>query len=431
LKTALIVSYYFPPRFSIGGKRAFRFARYLPEYNWSTIILTAKGAPSERLDRSSRDEALPNCQIYRDYLNEREIAALPKKPPGSDGTISEPTKIWGDRFPRFSSNWWKNELRLTPIIGPALFNIPTIARRIADVARRVNPDVIFATGSPWETVVAATMAAGWVKRPIIVDFRDPWSFGLSVASSSTVVRAANGAIEAAVLRRAVLLTVTSETTREKYVSLGHARRVECIRNGFDPDITPQPKPSDRFTLVHFGNCYANRTLAPFLRAVAHAIHNGPIDPKSLRILNLGRVAETDLALAKELRIAEQFEYQTVLPYEEGLSIVAGSDVALLLSFGDDPWFIPAKLYDYVLARTPILSLSNSPELNSLVERSGLGWVHPATDIEAIAKRIVIAWEARKKGRKIVEPNDAFIESLSARNGAKKLAALFDEVTGDA
>lgn len=427
MKKALVVSYYFPPRFSIGGKRAFRFARYLPEFDWSSVVFTARGPASERLDPTFRDDELPSCAIHRDYSSESEVADLPQRALGSDGTISEPTKMWGIRPARFSRQWWLNELRFSPLVGPAIGDVPKIARRIAALARRENPHVIWATGSPWETVVAATLAARDVNIPFILDFRDPWSFGLSVSTSSTFVRATNSAIEAAILRRAAMLTVTSETTRDEYAARGHASRVECIRNGYDPAIRVVPRASSRFTLVHFGNCYANRTLAPFLRAAARAIEIGSLDRKNFSILNLGRVSEQDLTLARELGIAEQFEYRTVLPYEEGLAIVAGADLALLLAFGDEPWFIPGKLYDYAAVRTPILAVSTSPELDGLVERMGLGWVHPAADCDALARRIVDVWEARRLTRKIVQPNDEVIESLSARNGAKKLAALFDEV----
>ncbi|HRI68727.1 MAG TPA: glycosyltransferase [Polyangium sp.] len=427
MKKALLVSYYFPPRFSIGGKRAFRFARYLPEFDWSTVVLTARGPASERLDPTFQDLELPHCEIHRDYLTDSEIADLPKRSLGSDGTISEPTKMWGRAIPRFSRQWWANEFRFSPIVGPALLDIPRIARRIADLARRTHPDVIWATGSPWETVVAATIAARDVDIPFILDFRDPWSFGLSVGTSSTFLRVTNSAIEAAILRRAAMLTVTSEMTRDEYATRGAARRVECIRNGYDPAIRVVPRTLDRFTVVHFGNCYANRTLAPFLRAAARAIEIGPIDRKNFKLLNLGRVSEQDVALVQELGIADIFEYQTVLPYEEGLSIVAGADLALLLAFGDEPWFIPGKLYDYAAVRTPILSLSTSPELDGLVERSGLGWVHPATECDALAQRIVDVWKARRDGLEIVAPNDEVLESLSARNGARELSSLFDDV----
>lgn len=428
MKKALIVSYYFPPRFTIGGKRAFRFARYLPEFGYSSVVLTARGPATEPLDPTFLDEELPHCEIRRDYLNEEEVAALKRLGYGSDGTIAEPTKIWGVRPPPFSRQWWLNETRLKPIVGPAIGDVPKIARRIVNLAQKVKPDVLWATGSPWETVTAATMAARELQIPFILDFRDPWSFGLGIMSGSSFVRVVNSAIESALLRRAAMLTVTSEATRDKYISLGAAKRVECIRNGYDPAIVIEPRASDRFTLVHFGNCYANRTLEPFLRAAARAVQDGLVNRDDFRILNLGRVAEYDLALAKELGLIEHFEYRPVLPYEEGLGIVAGADLALLLAFGDEPWFIPGKLYDYVSARTAMLCLSSSAELDDLVARTGIGWAYAADDLAGMAKRIGDAYEARTQGRRLGVPNQSVIESLSARNGAQRLAELFDEIT---
>jgi len=428
LKKALIVSYFFPPRFSIGGKRAFRFARYLPENGWSTILLTAKAPATERLDPSFKDHDLPSCSIHRDYLSDRELLALSNKNLGSDGTVAAPTKMWNTPPVRFSWRWWVAELRVTPVIGPKVFRIPALARRIAALARTEHVDLIYATGSPWEAVVAATLAADSIKCPVIVDFRDPWSFGPNAINLPAWARLADEKIEAAVLRRAALLTVTTETTRDKYATLGHARRVECIRNGYDPALSIVPNPADVFTMVHFGNCYGRRSLGPFLRSVARLVSDGKIDRTNVRLLNLGRVSEEDLALAKELGIADSFQFQTVLPYDEGLAVVAGAHLALAPSFGDDPWFIPGKFYDYVATRTPILAISTSPELDGLVERSGLGWVHSATDVDGLARRIFAAWGARNRGQLLIEPNESVIESLSARNGAKKLAKIFEEVT---
>lgn len=428
MKKALLVSYFFPPRYSIGGKRAFRFARYLPENGWSTVVLTARGQATERLDPSFHDDDLPSCSIHRNYLSGRELLSLSRNPLGSDGTVAAPTKMWNAPPSRFSWRWWTTELRIMPVIGPKAFGIPALARRIVALAQSEKVDLIYATGSPWEAVVAATLAAEFLKHPLIVDFRDPWSFGPNAASLPTWVRVADEAIEAAVLRRAALLTVTTATTGDKYAALGHARRVECIRNGYDPAIRIVPKPADRFTMVHFGNCYGRRSLGPFLRAAARLVAAGKIDRTNVRILNLGRVSEEDLALAKELGIADQFEYQTVLPYNDGLAVVAGAHLALVPAFGDDPWFIPGKFYDYVAARTPMLAISTSPELDTLVENTALGWVHAATDIDGLARRILAAWDARHCGQTLVEPNESVIDSLSARNGAKALAKIFDAVT---
>jgi len=42
MRTVLIISYYFPPRQSVASLRMGGLAKYLPEYNWHPVIVTAK-----------------------------------------------------------------------------------------------------------------------------------------------------------------------------------------------------------------------------------------------------------------------------------------------------------------------------------------------------------------------------------------------------
>jgi hypothetical protein len=225
--------------------------------------------------------------------------------------------------------------------------------------------------------------------------------------------------------------VTTESTRDRYAAMGAARRVECIRNGFDPAYAPAPSPrapDAPFTLVHFGNCYGERTLAPFLRALADVVDRRKLGPERVRLVNLGRVAEEDLALARSLGLEAFFTYRTVLPYAEGIAHVAEADLALLPSFGDEPWFLPGKLYDYLLARTPILAASTSRELAAILDRTRLGWTYPPGASEPVARRIEQAMDARASHTPLVAPDDAAIDAMSARATAAALAKLFEDVT---
>lgn len=430
MRRALLVSYYFPPRFSIGGKRAHRFARYLPEHGWSTTVLTARGASSERLDPSFSDGELPACDVRRDYLTEAEVAALPKSELGSDGTIEAPTKAWAP-MPRSGLGRVRAELRFRPPVGPDARRIPLLATRIARLAREVGAEVVFATGSPWEAVVAGTLAGRALGVPVVVDFRDPWSFGPLMRRKPAWLQATDALVERAVLRAAAALTVTTESTRERYASLGASRRVECIRNGFDPAIVPSKLRDGAVTLIHFGNCYGERNLAPFLRALAAVVARRKLGPEEVRLVNLGRVAEEDLALARSLRVERHFSFRAVLPYKEGIDRVAGADLALLPSFGDEPWFLPGKLYDYLLARTPILGASSSRELARILASTRLGWTYPPGENDPLERRIEEAIDARAAGRPLVVPDDAAIDALSAQRAAGQLARLFDDVTGSA
>ena len=42
MKRVLIVTYHFPPRPTVGGLRPWGLARYLPEFGWEPVVLTAK-----------------------------------------------------------------------------------------------------------------------------------------------------------------------------------------------------------------------------------------------------------------------------------------------------------------------------------------------------------------------------------------------------
>jgi hypothetical protein len=423
----LLVSYYFPPRFSVGGKRAHRFARYLPEHGWSTTVLTAAAPPGERLDPTLLEGELPSCRVLHGYITEDEVARAPRRKVGSDGTIAEPTAAWQPLAKKGGLARLRGELRLVPPIGPDVRRLPRLAYRIARAAEEAGAEVIFASGSPWETVVAGVVAGRALDLPTIVDFRDPWSFGPVVAARPSWAQLADRLAERAVLRAATALTVTSETTRDAYARLAPGLRVECVRNGFDPAVRVSPRRGDRATIVHFGNCYCGRTLEPFLRALAAVARRRGLGPTDVRLLNLGRVAEEDLRLAAELGIGALFEHATVMPYAEGLGVVAGADLALLQGYGDDPWFLPAKLYDYLLARVPVLSISTSAELASILERTRLGAAHDASDLAALERGIEAALDARAAGRRLASPDEAELEALSARAAAAKLARLLDEL----
>ncbi|WP_437490013.1 glycosyltransferase [Sorangium sp. So ce1014] len=429
MRRALLVSYYFPPRFSVGGKRAYRFAKFLPEHGWAATVLTARPPPGERLDTSFAEaDLLPACDVRRDYLTDAELARMPRRALGSDGTVEAPTEAPRQVARQRGLARVAAELRYVPVIGPDAGRIPALAARIGRLAREVGAEVIFASGAPWATVLAGVLAGRAIGRPVVADFRDPWSFGPMRGMRPAWVRAAVALVERAAVGAAAAFTVTSEMTRDAYAARGIARRVASIRTGFDPDAAVAPRRDGAVTLVHFGNCYGERTLAPFVRALAAVARRRSLGPGAIRLLNLGRVAKSDLLLAEELGVSRLIEHRTVLPYAEGLGLVAGADLALLIGFGDEPYLLPGKLYDYLLARAPILAVSPSPEVARILEATRLGWTHAAGDAAAIERRVEDAVDARAAGRPLVEPDDEALSGLSARATAGALARLFEDVT---
>jgi len=56
MKKILIIAYYFPPNPEIGGVRATKFARYLPDYNWKPYVLTVDTSDVSNADISRLKE---------------------------------------------------------------------------------------------------------------------------------------------------------------------------------------------------------------------------------------------------------------------------------------------------------------------------------------------------------------------------------------
>jgi hypothetical protein len=198
-----------------------------------------------------------------------------------------------------------------------------------------------------------------------------------------------------------------------------------IRNSFDPAQRPPVQPrAERPTIVHFGNCYGPRSLGPVLQAIAELRRRGA--GGDLRLLNLGRVRESDLRLAEQLGVRDCLEYHPMLPYAEALRVLAGADLQILLGYGNETGYVPAKFFDYYLSGAPILCVARRSELTRLVDETGRGRCAAPKEVDVIAEAIACA--TRRPVETAHEPTDpAAGEQFSAPFTSAQLARVFDEM----
>jgi hypothetical protein len=126
-------------------------------------------------------------------------------------------------------------------------------------------------------------------------------------------------------------------------------------------------------------------------------------------------------------LSEQFQHGVFVPLAEGLERLARADLAVLVAYGDETLYIPAKLYDYLLARAPIACISQPGELATIVESSGAGRAIRPGDVEGAASLIEQAIAARAKGTRAFVPDESALDPYSARSTAKALAELLDSL----
>jgi hypothetical protein len=431
MKTVLMITRSFPPLFATGGKRAYRFARYLPRHGWRPVVVTSPIPASRPTDPTAGLDLDPAAVVLRE-LTPRWWPSN-RGGAGSDGTVASPTRTTKGP-PRGLAR------RLTWHVGVPVGDevalVPYWARLAARLAREHRLDAIYATSGPYTALVCGAVASHVTGLPLLADLRDPWSLNFGQAYKPPWIRAVEARVEAHVLSRAARVIFTNEPVVEAYrAHYGSLPpdRFACIYNSFDPEQAPAPRaPADDagpVRLVHFGNCYWGRSLDTIVRAAAEVRRRRALTADHLRVLNLGRMAQEDLDLMAALGVGDLFEHRTFVPYAEGLEILAGADALLLLACGDETLFVAGKLFDYFLVGRPIVGVSQPCDQTRLVEETRSGVVIAPGDVPAAVAVLERLLATRDGGPPIAAVDREAVAQYSAPHAAGRLAQHLDEISG--
>ena len=118
-----------------------------------------------------------------------------------------------------------------------------------------------------------------------------------------------------------------------------------------------------------------------------------------------------------------------MPYSEGIQRLSAAPLQLLMGYGEEKLYVPAKVFDYFLAGAPILSLTESGELNALIQKAGRGFCVRPNDIEGVAMVLSDVLRAASDGKRICEARREDVEQYSAPNAAGQLAGVLGEMVG--
>jgi glycosyltransferase involved in cell wall biosynthesis len=151
--------------------------------------------------------------------------------------------------------------------------------------------------------------------------------------------------------------------------------------------------SDQVTFLHSGTLYSNRNLDLFFRALDELRESGHALASRVKVANQG-----DLALenADEYRQRGDFSELRMTARGEALQIAARADFLLLVQHSDSrsEETIPYKTYDYLNIGVTIFGLTNSSELNQILESSG-GFYADNRDVASIKEILIQALAAHE------------------------------------
>ncbi|HEY6881693.1 MAG TPA: hypothetical protein VI299_26885 [Polyangiales bacterium] len=192
-RRVLMIAPYFPPRARVGARRPLRFARYLPEFDVTPLVVSLASASAPAAADRDVLSALERFELYAPFDRTERPAHAPRgKARGS--MLDTHTPI---------DTWW-------PLLVAQ-------AGRVIERARKFAPDVVWSTADPWSSHALAMRVARALQVPWIADFRDPWSLcRVRTRGRPRWVQRIDAHAERAYIEAASRCTFTSERTTARY-----------------------------------------------------------------------------------------------------------------------------------------------------------------------------------------------------------------------
>jgi glycosyltransferase involved in cell wall biosynthesis len=425
----LIVSFAFPPSNVIGAVRVGKLARYLDRRGHDVRVLTTDLVE----DRSLPLEISRERVFYTEYRQRRHwvermvrmlrgrtaVAAEGRREdvPPQDGAPARSLRQTFRRhyfgvmhIPDMRADWVRTA-------------IPAGRRLISEW----KPEIIFASAPPNTGLMVASRLARTHKLPWVADFRDLWVDNPYYSEPGWRKRF-DAILEPRILRSAAGLVTVSPIWAEQ-LRRRHRKDVTVVYNGYAeedfPPLAPRVDPGEILTIRYMGSIYRGfRDPAALFSAIA-------LLPDQLRTrINVeffSDAGDAVLDAAAAHRVENVVAVKPRVPYRRALALQMEADVLLLLQSSDrrDEGNLPAKLFEYLYARRPILFIGYERGVAArlvIERRAGLVSNSPA-QIHDQLKR----WFEDKRAGRLERLDPSVSLGLGRDDQYAKLEHLFEEI----
>lgn len=404
LKRVLMVAFHFPPLHGSSGiQRTLKFAKYLPENGWEPLVLTAHPRAYAHTGSDQLDDLPHGTVVQRAFACDtaRQLAIFGRYP----GWLAQP-----DRW-----------------ISWAAGAIPAGLLMI----RRYRPQLIWST----YPIATAHLIGHALQRlsglPWIADFRDPMLD--EYYPPDPLTRRVRRRIETRTLQHCAAAVVTTPGVLRRYREQYPAAKCTLIENGYDEadfaQLPVQYPAAQRFTLLHSGLIYpSERDPSAFLQAVGELARDGRLHATRFRtVLRAPGHEEWLKARIAHYGAADIVEVAPHLGYRDALADMAHADGLLVLQAATCNEQIPAKLYEYLRLRRPVLGLTDAGgDTAAILRAAGIDTIAPLDSVSDI-KRVLLRFIEDAQAGIAPLPSAPSVAAYSRSMRTAQLAQLMEEV----
>jgi len=427
----LFVAFEFPPLGGGGVQRSMKFAKYLPEFGVTPVVITTDLRSFREVMDNPIDAGLLD-ELPGDLIIERIPCPSSR---GRNGRVA----AWRQIF--FSlvepqAKWWR----------------PQLERHLPRILEIHKPEAIYVSLPPFGMGPLWCDFAKRFRLPLVLDFRDAWSQWNISPYGSWFHYYLTLRLEGSCLGAASRVVCSSDQIREDLLAEHRGiprQKLVTITNGYDAEIKDwslltNPSVGGKFVIGYVGNFYydpsaseammlpwwrkrPNRMIqyvprkedwlyrSPyfFFRAVASLLKNRPELRGRLRIRFAGRKPEWMDAQVDKFGLNDVMEFVGYLDHRSVLDFQSRCDCLLVTSSkvpGGADYSIAGKTFEYFGLRKPILGFVTEGAQKEILRKSGMAVICDPDDTEGSAEKLTDLIE----GKITFSPDQIFLQGLHRR-----------------
>lgn len=403
-KTVLFVCTSFYPKNAPGAHRVAKMAQHLYDFGWTPVVLCpdwrgvcgATGIDSALLDKDP-------CEVLRVPFM-ADVRHLP-------GRI-----------------WLTQTMRWFPHLAP--FRLKREMERRGEVFLGRTPvDVIVATSPNMVSLVVARRLCEQFSIPFVPELRD---IPDELTDHPGWLERRQVRIQTSILNRANVLVTNSPGLAQRLQSR-HSVPIHVVYNGFDPDdyaALEPPESSRTFDIVYCGILPQGRKPGLLLDALDRVHSDDEMVLEHVRVRFYGISKRQFAALTSGRRCAHIVRDMGRIPHADCIAIQRRATILLLLSHAEGAGPMPSKVFEYLGAGRPILSIPGDVRVTDVVLReTGAGVVASTPDEIA---RVLCGWlaEWKKTGQVRYEGRSEAIAEYTRRKQAARFAEVLNGIAAD-
>lgn len=410
----LLISYHYPPSSAVGGLRIANYSRFIQLFGWKPFVLTIKDSYIAKLDVERLNEfhndnifkAGKTCRVQDLYILSKNIAYKLLNKSDDINKKKDDNTIAANNIQEPVQENEKIYEKLRRYIL-AFMSLPDSDRnwvlpasmKAIRLIKKMKVDCILTSGPPHSVHLI-----GWIVKKMtgvrwVADFRDPWV--TTKAIRAYVMRCAlseriNQWMEKKAIAAADLVVTSTKPLCDALIKRYHGTpndKFVHIPNGYDSEYFHKYDDMQKykeFTLTHAGSIYFDRSPEPIFKSLIKLIDERKILLADVRVKLIGDCRTVGEKYIKDMVKSYGLEHVVdvidTIPYSQAVEIIKRSHLALLFA-PDQPFQIPAKIYDYMGVGTKILAICNEGATSDLVDETGIGRSFSPEDIEGITEYI--------------------------------------------